>query len=270
MAFENELMARSTTSFSDGQTAVLWTYGPSVDDDLAAIESSGYFDEWTDQINKSDLIYLVGNDGEDIQTFTSVQGVTPVTTASFISAGDIQDGSVTTPKLAALAVTNAKLALLSVATGNIQGDAVTAAQIQDNTIIQAKLAASSYDATIARNSVDGNTEGDLLQIFRVDTTGGASANYDVLMAHKVRVIDMWVILRGSGTVSDTVTLQNVTTDITNSLDVNATDEGIVRAGFVSDTQWEIAASTNLRVAQVDGGGSDSPALTVFILALRVA
>ena len=126
------------------------------------------------------------------------------------------------------------------------------------------------DASTIANVADANVEGGVPVLFRVLTAGGASANIDVEMKHKVRVIDAWSVNKAAGTTSDTVTIQNVTTDITDAMDVNIIDRNIARAVSIDDAQHEIAAAANLRVSQVDGGGSDSPALEVYVLAIRVA
>lgn len=59
---------------------------------------------------------------------------------SSIAAGGIDDGGITTVKLAALAVTAAKLAVDSVETEKIKNLAVTTAKIQDAAITGAKIA----------------------------------------------------------------------------------------------------------------------------------
>lgn len=132
------------------------------------------------------------------------------------------------------------------------------------------ISVPKVDASTIANVADANVEGGVPVIFRILTAGGASANIDVVMKHKVRVIDAWAILKAAPTASDTVVIQNVTTDITDVIVVTANDEDLVRAISIDDAQHEIAAAANLRVAQVDGGGSDSPALEVYVLAIRVA
>lgn len=268
MAFESELMARATTSFSDGKTAIQWTYGPSATDDIATIVASGYFDEWKDQINKSDYLYLAGTDGEDIRAFTSVLGVVPVTVASFITAGDIADGSITTPKLAALAVTNAKLAPDAVEEVNILDGAVTTGKVADGSLIQAKLATNSMDATIVSSLVVGAQFGTIPVEFRVITAGGASANIDIPMDHKVTISDVSIVVVGLGTASDTITIQNVTTDITNAMDVSVANTVVVRVGTLNVATWTINAGNNLRIVQTDGAGNDSPVCEVIIRGTR--
>lgn len=310
MAFDKTLMARATTSFSDGKTAVYWTYGPSAVDSIATITASAYFDEWTDQVNKDDYLYLVGTDGQDIRAFTSVLGVVPVTVAAFITAGDIADGSITTPKLAALAVTTAKIAASAVtatelntdavtsvkiladavttakiATGavtsnelgtdavtsvKILADAVTTVKILDANVTQAKIAPNTLNAVVAKNLENTVATGVFPILFRVLTPGGASLNTDLLMTEKVRILDVIVNIVGTGTTSDTVTIQNVTTPLTDAMDVSGSANAIVRNAELITAQVEVAASTNLRVAQVDGGGSDSPSLEVLIVAARIA
>ncbi len=132
------------------------------------------------------------------------------------------------------------------------------------------ISVPKVDASNIANVADANVEGGVPVIFRVLTAGGASANIDVAMKHKVRVVDAWAVLKAIGTASDTVTIQNVTTDITDAIPLLLGDQSVARAVSVDDAQHEITAGANLRVAQVDGGGSDSPALDVYVLAIRVA
>lgn len=268
MAFEKKLMARSTTSFSDGQTAVYWTYGPSTTDDIATITASGYFDEWIDQVNKDDYLYLVGTDGQDIRAFTSTLGTTPATVAAFITAGDLADGSVTTAKIAALAVTTAKIAALAVTDAKLNTDAVTTVKILDGAVTLPKIAPASLDGTAAKTVAVNSVIGGIPVLFRIETPGGVTADTDVLMTHQVKVIQVWVNNRAIGTTSDTVSVKNVTTAFTGTIDVDKAANIETASATLIDANAQISAGTNLRVSQVDGGGSDSPALTVFVLAVR--
>lgn len=109
MAFDKLNMAPTGASLTSEDIPTSWSYISSADN-LATIRASAYFNDWAGQLSQNDYLYLTGSDGSDLVNVTSVTGASPVTVAAFISAGDIADGSVTTAKLAALAVTLAKLA----------------------------------------------------------------------------------------------------------------------------------------------------------------
>lgn len=117
---------------------------------------------------------------------------------------------------------------------------------------------------------DANVIGGIPVLYRINTAGGATANTDVTITLKTRVIDVWVVNRAVGTASDTITVKNGATAITNAIDVNKADQTVTHAGTIDDAQWEIAASGTLRVTETDGAGNDSPATTVFVLGVLVS
>lgn len=120
------------------------------------------------------------------------------------------------------------------------------------------------------NVADVNVIGGIPLIFRIKTAGGATASITVVSTHKVRIINAWCVNAGLGTASDTITIKNVATAVTDAMDINKADKTVTRVGTLDDAQWEIAAAANLVVTETDGGGSDSPAVDVFIEAIRVA
>ena len=199
-------------------------------DNIATITASGFFDLWFDQVSKQDMLYIAASDGEDIRSFSNATGVKPVTVASFITAGDISDGAVTEPK----------------------------------------IAPNSLTALVVGNTLAGTPIGSIPILFRERSPGGATNDVDILMTHKVEVIDAWTVNVDGGTTGDTITVQNVTTDITNAIDVNAIGFTQVRSNFITTSTSVISAGTNLRIRQVDGAGGDSPRVDVYVLAIRVA
>ncbi len=240
MAFDKKLMTKVNVSDTDGKVSVFWAYGPSADD-LATISASGFFDDWFNQVSKDDWLFISASDANDIRVFSNATGVTPVTVVPFITASDIADNAVTTPKIA------------------------------DGNVTQVKIAPNSLDGTIAGNVGDANVLGGIPQIFRIDTPGGVTANTDVIVTHKIRVIDVWVENKTGGSASDTIRVFNGAIGaITNAIDVSGGDVSLARTSELNDAFYEIAASGTLRVTETDGGGSDSPATTVYVLAIRVA
>jgi len=118
------------------------------------------------------------------------------------------------------------------------------------------------------NVADDQTEGGALVVFPIALAGGSTADYDVTIDNKVRVIDFWVQNDGLGTTSDTAQLKNTANAITDALDMDNADETIARAGTIADAYATVVAGGILRVAQVDGGSSDCPAATAYVLAVR--
>lgn len=199
-------------------------------DTLAVIKASGYFNQWVDQVGQDDFIQISAVDGNNIFAFTNATGVLPVTIAEVVTAADIPDAS----------------------------------------IAQVKLVPNSYDGTIAGNVANANVIGGIPQIFRIDTPGGATANTDVIVTHKIRVIDAWVVNRGNGTAADTITVSNGALQITDAMDISDLDKTVERQTAIFHANHEIAASGTLRIIETDGGGSDSPPTTVYVSAIRVA
>ena len=239
MAFESNLMSTTTTNKTNGLVTTGWAYGPSTDN-LATITASGYFDDWADQVTKNDTITIVASDATDIREFTNATGVAPVTVASFISAGDLSDNSVSTSK------------------------------IQDSAVTQVKIAPNSLDGTVTANIGNASVIGGSPILFSIDTPGGATGNVDVVMTHRVKILDILVINRAAGTASDTLQVLNTALPITNAMDVNKADNVPTRPALIEHLNQVIPATGILRITEVDGGGSDSPPTTVTILAARVA
>ena len=152
----------------------------------------------------------------------------------------------------------------------IATDAITTGKILAANVTEAKIATDSLTAIVAANVADANATGGIQLLFRIDTAGGATANTDVTMTHKVRVIDAWVVNRAAGTAGDTITVSNTASAITDAIDISPGDKTIARAGEIDDANHEIAASGVLRITETDGGGNDSPATTVYVLAVKVA
>ena len=106
------------------------------------------------------------------------------------------------------------------------------------------------------NVANGNTEGGALVVFAIALAGGSTADYDTTIDNKIRVIDFWVQNDGLGTASDTAQLKSTAAAITDALDMSGADEVVVRAGTINNANATVIAGGILRVAQVDGGGSD--------------
>ena len=155
MAFD--INAFNNISSGGVGVAKLWSYKSS-DDAMSTITASDYFIAMRFALDKDDLIFAVGTDETNILSVTSLKNATVVTTSAFYSgAGGIADGAVTTPKLAALAVTEAKIADDAVATDKIANEAITEDKIADDAVSESKIDDGAVAlAKMADDSVDEN------------------------------------------------------------------------------------------------------------------
>ncbi len=145
----------------------------------------------------------------------------------------------------------------------------TTGKVTTNALVGSALAILTGKAVAVL--ADAAIIGGIPVIHMVNTAGGATANTDVVLTYKTRVLYVIVVNRGLGTVGDTITLKNGTTNaITNAIDISGADKTVALVGTIDDAQWDIAASGTLRITETDGGGNDSPATTVIVLGVRVA
>lgn len=126
----------------------------------------------------------------------------------------------------------------------------------------------SLDGTDVSNVADANVIGGVPVIFRINITAGALGNTDVVMTHKVRVIDAWLVLRGAGVATTTLQVKNGANAITDAMDASGSDQDLVRAASIDDAYHEIAAAGTLRVTSAVG--ATQPNAVVYVSAIRVA
>lgn len=128
----------------------------------------------------------------------------------------------------------------------------------------AALLTGAHAATVANaNAISG-----LLVIHRIDIADAASGDTDLVITHKIRVIDVSVVLRAAGNAGNTYTVKSTAAAITNAITPGATDTTLARAGTIDDANHEIAAGGTLRVSHVRAGGSSLA--TVYVYGMRVA
>ncbi len=140
--------------------------------------------------------------------------------------------------------------------------------------VTANALAGSVLAVLTAKAVavlaDAAVVGGIPVVQMINTAGGATANTDVVLTYKTRVLYAFVVNRGLGTASDTITLKNGTTNaITNAISISGADKSVALVGTIDDAFWDIAAAGTLRVTETDGGGNDSPATTVVVIGVRV-
>lgn len=139
-------------------------------------------------------------------------------------------------------------------------------------ITLANLIATAFAALLTglHAAVVGNANviGGLPVLHRIDIADGASGNTDVVLTHKTRIIDAWVVLTAAGNAGNTYTVQSAGNAITDAITPGASDTTLARAAQINDANHEIAAAGTLRVAHVRAGGSS--AAIVYVLGVRVA
>lgn len=131
---------------------------------------------------------------------------------------------------------------------------------------------ASLDAgDVANLAADATTAG-LPVLYEVAVAGGAAADEDITVDHKVKVVDAWAQhTGGAGEVSDTIQVKNGANAITDAMDWSGADNVIVRAASIDDAQATIDAAGTLRVTTTDNdSGGDVGAGTVYVLCVRVA
>ncbi len=158
----------------------------------------------------------------------------------------------------------------SIGTAEIADDAVTEAKINNGAVTAAKIPDDVLTGAHAGEVADANVVGGLLVMHRVLLASGADANVDVLLTEKTRIVDVVVVLKGAGTTGSDVQVQNVTTAITDLIDVSGgADQAVFRPATINDAQQEIAAAANLRVAY-SSTGADFPGAEVYVTGMKVA
>jgi hypothetical protein len=307
MAFSRANFAKADAGYS-GTTQQIFTYISSTDT-YATIVASAYFNSMVSgsdadyNLKKNDVIFITGSDESNFARVTSTTGATPVTVASVLTAGDmpLAQGSLLLGNASGLGSAFDLSGAGNIAIGNgttvvaldgstdtqilvgngttmtsvaVSGDATLAntgaLTIAAGAVEESMLVANSLTGLVCGNLAAANVIGIPTLIHLITTAGGATANTDVTLTHKSRVLDVWTVNKGLGTAGDTIQVLNATNAITDAIDINIADTTRAAAGTIDDAYVEIAAGGTLRVTETDGGGSDSPAVDVFVLVARIA
>lgn len=171
-----------------------------------------------------------------------------------LTSATVGAGTITDVELASDSVTTAKIAALN----------VTAAKLE------AGAAGAGLLGTQVRFVADANVIGGIPVMHRVAVADGATGDVDVTLTHKTLVTDVWLVkTAGAGGASDTITVKNGSTAITDAMSINVADKVVVRAGTIDDAAHEIAAAGTLRVTRTKAS-ANNVACVVYVLGLRVA
>jgi hypothetical protein len=152
--------------------------------------------------------------------------------------------------------------------GDVTIDNAGVAAIGAGKVTQAMDVAASRDGTIAAVNAADNVIGSIPLLFRIAIAAGALAAKNVVMTHKVMVVDAFAVLAGAGVANTVLTVGNAGNAITNGMDVSGADTTVVRAGTINDANQTIAAGGSLRVTTTVG--ATQPDCVVYVWAVRVA
>lgn len=148
----------------------------------------------------------------------------------------------------------------------ITDGSVTTAKIADGGVTEPKIADQILDgAKVANTAGSGNTTGGLLVVHNIETAGGAG-DTDLVIDHKIRVLDITALMLGGGNSMDTIQIKNGANGISGALDISGADTTLVRATSLDDGQTDVAAGGTIRVTQV---GAMSPACRVTVIGMRI-
>lgn len=151
------------------------------------------------------------------------------------------------------------------------GTAVRVDAIGDDTNLSLELRPKGTGTVIAQaNVADANVIGGIPVIHRIDVAAGATGDVDVVLTHKTRVIDAWLVKRnGAGGGGGTITVKNGSTAITDDLSIDVADKAIVRATTIDDAQHEISGGGTLKITRTRTASSDETCV-VYVTGIRVA
>lgn len=127
---------------------------------------------------------------------------------------------------------------------------------------------ASEDGIVAKVVAESNVIGGLPLTFMIPIAAGALGNTDVVMTHKVRILDAYLILRGAGIATTTLQIFNGANAITDAMAASGSDTDIVRAATIDDAHYEIDAAGTLRVTSATG--ATQPDALIVVTAVRVA
>jgi len=171
-------------------------------------------------------------------------------------------------------LTSATVGANTITTIELADDAVATANILDANVTAAKLevgaATDGITGLQVQFAANVNVIGAVPVLHRVTVADGATADVDVVLTHKTLIIDVWLVkTAAAGGASDTITVKNSATAITDAIDINVADKVVKRAGTIDDAQNAIAAAGTLRVTRTKAS-ANNVACEVYVLGLRVA
>jgi len=269
MAFDINVLKEALEAPSFQFGSIMYTY-LKLTDTLAEMLTPGYFNSLVNIWNKDDIVFLNASDGTGIFFVTSV--IAPITLQSFNSASSINlnEGNLLLGNSSNVAIPFDA----STDTNIIVGDGTTANSVAvsgDITIDNSGVTTIGQvvDGSNIPNITSNNVIGAIPVVHKILVTGGATANYDVILTHKTYVYQVTFQFLGGGSAGDTIQVFNGVAPITESFNGNrmiTTSEPAIINNAANAT---ILAGGTLRVTQTDAAGADAPLMFVCVLGMRV-
>lgn len=180
--------------------------------------------------------------------------------AGSVDSAALGTGSVTSTKIAAGAVDSTALGAGAVTSTKLGANAVGTSALADDVVSGAKI------ATYATSSQDPGA----LLIYHFSTPGGPSANTDVILNENITLVAAYVHLNGAGTAADTVQLKTAggANNVTSAVNISSSASGDNISTNLIPPHDVFNQGQQLRIAQVDGGGNDSPPLRITLIGFK--
>jgi len=164
--------------------------------------------------------------------------------------------------------------------GHFSGNAsITEGNVKDSAIGDLRTILNKAISDLEKLQIPVTEVGALQSASFVDG-GGATIDVDIAIPTGVtiKILDVHVLVKGTGTVGDLVQLKKevtgpTVTAISDAIDISAaTAKDIVRAAEVDTAQYSLdgTAGDILRVAITDGAGADVPATETIVSFVRTA
>lgn len=139
------------------------------------------------------------------------------------------------------------------------------------TVSAASIASNSLVGTQVGSAADANVIGAIPVLHRIDIADGVTGDVDVVLTHKTKITDVWVVnnVTTAGGVANTYTVKNGTNAISDAMSVDGKAQyAVIRCASLDLSKADIAAAGTLRVTRTKAGGTIGA--TVYVLGVRVA
>jgi hypothetical protein len=179
------------------------------------------------------------------------------------------DGTTLTAEIASRQAITTDLASTANAKGASLIGIEDAGSLITATTVEGALA-EKKDGRLVANTADDNVIGGIPVCHIVAIADGVTADKDITLTHKTRITDVVVVkTAAAGGASDTITVKNGATAITNAMDINVADKTVVRAGTIDDAQHDVAAAGTLRITKTKASAANVACL-VYVFGVRRA
>ncbi len=155
--------------------------------------------------------------------------------------------------------------------GTLANDSITTVKIAAGAVTEARITPASLTGLVAKVVANANTTGGLLVMHRIDCPDAAQDN-DIVLAHTTRVIDAWGLNTGiaAHATDDTWQIKSTANAISDVVAKTAVVNAVKRISIITPANAEIPAAGRLRVTTAKGAGALNAAVTVYVLGIRVS